>query len=482
MSGARDPITDHLADHNNPHQVTAAQIDAVTHTELAKILADYAKINDVVAKLLTYTPMLTFIQHVADHANPHHVTVQETGGISIQTGDARYVLKGRPLTVPQNITAHGAVKDHEFAVQWASVVGVDPSKGSNGYTVTLTPAGPAVSAVDVTSPATPFVTVTGAAPGTTYTVHVVAKGDGTDRTDSGEGTATITTSMTKPAAPAAPRLAGVTATPNMVELKWDAYPHPDTITALRWECDGQGNGWPIKETVAKDATGATCKPLTAFRSGKVSFALYAVNGILDSESSPVLTIVFPETPSKPVATSTGPGEATVTWTSGKKDTTGYDIERRKDGGSWTTVQHATKDTISFKNSDLPAGDYYYRITALNGDSTMVWSLQSDKVTVTPGRTPTPEMPVVKDGTVTRSAFTVDWAKVSGTSYAAWAMRSDGVGSKIQGQVSVEHAKAEAAFTGLEVATAYDVTLTATASGMSPSLPVVAKNISTAPAG
>lgn len=93
----------------------------------------------------------------------------------------------------------GTATTTEFDVEWPAIAGVDATKGDKGYVVSIIPGEPTVSAVDVTTPAKPFVKVTGQiAAGTAYTVSVTAKGDGTTRTDSDAGTVDIT--PTEPAA------------------------------------------------------------------------------------------------------------------------------------------------------------------------------------------------------------------------------------------------------------------------------------------
>lgn len=93
----------------------------------------------------------------------------------------------------------GAPTTTEFDVEWPAIAGVDATKGDQGYVVSIIPGEPTVSGVDVTTPAKPFVKVTGQiAAGTAYTVSVTAKGDGTTKTDSDAGTVDIT--PTEPAA------------------------------------------------------------------------------------------------------------------------------------------------------------------------------------------------------------------------------------------------------------------------------------------
>ncbi|MFC8124434.1 hypothetical protein [Streptomyces sp. NPDC057302] len=95
----------------------------------------------------------------------------------------------------------GTATTTEFDVEWPAIAGVDASKGDKGYVVSIIPGEPTVSAVDFTTPAKPFVKVTGQiAADTAYTVSVTAKGDGTTKTDSDAGTVDITPTEPAPSA------------------------------------------------------------------------------------------------------------------------------------------------------------------------------------------------------------------------------------------------------------------------------------------
>ncbi len=62
------------------------------------------------------------------------------------------------------------------------------------------------------------------------------------------------------------------------------------------------------------------------------------------------------------------GEATVSWTAaGDPDVVGYRVQRRVDGGSWTTVATRSADARSLTDTDVDPGSAEYRVATLKGD-------------------------------------------------------------------------------------------------------------------
>lgn len=81
-TAAAEKIADHMADKDNPHEVTADQIGALT---LQKIIDDLEELKALTEKgfvpdaLLLQTVLSTLSSHVADTDNPHHVTKAQLG-------------------------------------------------------------------------------------------------------------------------------------------------------------------------------------------------------------------------------------------------------------------------------------------------------------------------------------------------------------------------------------------------------------------
>lgn len=62
------------------------------------------------------------------------------------------------------------------------------------------------------------------------------------------------------------------------------------------------------------------------------------------------------------------GEATVSWTAaGDPDVVGYRVQRRVDGGGWTTVATRPADARSLTDTDVEPGAVEYRVATLKGD-------------------------------------------------------------------------------------------------------------------
>ncbi|MDQ8708198.1 hypothetical protein RCO28_37930 [Streptomyces sp. LHD-70] len=127
-----------------------------------------------------------------------------------------------------------------FSAEWPAISNVDASKGDKGYHVTVTPTGPTVGAVDITTPAKPLVAVTGATPNTAYTVSVVAKGNTTTHTDSDPGTVAISTAKEKTPNPAKPTLKADSATATGFTAEWTKAT-ATTYTATAKKSDNTGD-------------------------------------------------------------------------------------------------------------------------------------------------------------------------------------------------------------------------------------------------
>ncbi|WP_428950955.1 hypothetical protein [Streptomyces sp. cg35] len=140
----------------------------------------------------------------------------------------------------------GNASNSGFSVEWPAVANVDATKGDKGYALDITPTGPTLGAVDVTDPAKPFVAVTGASPGTAYTVGVVAKGNTTQYTDSDKGTVAVSTTAAKLTKPVPVQDAEPTATE--LTAKW---PKVANVDATKGD-----KGYTVTVTPAGPTVGA----------------------------------------------------------------------------------------------------------------------------------------------------------------------------------------------------------------------------------
>ncbi|MBU1349072.1 hypothetical protein KJ781_03315 [Patescibacteria group bacterium] len=96
----------------------------------------------------------------------------------------------------------------------------------------------------------------------------------------------------------------------------------------------------------------------------------------------------PSSPSNISATSTGPQNATVSWTDTSANESGFRIERREGGGAFIELTNLPPNSVSFQDNAVMSGtSYAYRVVAVNASGA---SDSSEEVTVVvPLAPPTP---------------------------------------------------------------------------------------------
>lgn len=133
------------------------------------------------------------------------------------------------------------------------------------------------------------------------------------------------------------------------------------------------------------------------------------------------------------------GSYAVTWSS-VSTATRYELDRRVDGGVWTTVHNASATTWSASNQS--SGNYDYRVRACNASGCGAYSgVESTVVLRPPGAAPT----VTAPGTDPDGAFTVTWSSVSGATEYEVEQRKDG-GAWVQIHAGAGNSKAVSGLT------------------------------------
>lgn len=90
-------LTAHLNDHNNPHQVTAAQVGSYTTSQADSLFAD---------KATATTKYGILDSHVNNTDNPHQVTAEQVGAYSKVQADAKYATIVSVTQLSSTLTAH----------------------------------------------------------------------------------------------------------------------------------------------------------------------------------------------------------------------------------------------------------------------------------------------------------------------------------------------------------------------------------------
>lgn len=157
---------------------------------------------------------------------------------------------------------------------------------------------------------------------------------------------------------------------------------PDHVVKLRLAGPTSAAPWDGTNVVDASCT-ANCKDdstwttgdlvpatLAPFGSGASCNGGYTIQVQVDDGAWTGHGIRISRAPAAPtnVAVDAGVGEADVSWgATGDPDIVGYRVQRRPDGGSWTTVATVGAGTRSLNDDAVAPGDVEYRVTALRGD-------------------------------------------------------------------------------------------------------------------
>ncbi|MEM7588013.1 MAG: hypothetical protein AAF560_31785 [Acidobacteriota bacterium] len=125
----------HVADFNNPHQVTAAQVGAVSATELASHVSDFNNPHQVTAAQVGAVSAAELASHVGDFNNPHQVTAAQVGAataadLTSHVGDFNnpHQVTAAQVGAPTVAELAGHVGDFNNPHQvTAAQVGADPA-------------------------------------------------------------------------------------------------------------------------------------------------------------------------------------------------------------------------------------------------------------------------------------------------------------------------------------------------------------------
>lgn len=196
---------------------------------------------------------------------------------------------------------------------------------------------------------------------------------------------------------------------------WILYPRGPDSSLL-----GYSNIW-----IHNISTGKTLK----LTSGKV----HDLHGDFWVGTSTATGPTSPTAPSALSATATSDSAVKLSWKDNSGDESGFQIERKKDGGSYTQIAAPGAGTTSYTDSSLQATTRYtYHVRATNAAGNSSWSNEASATTQDPAPTPN-EAPVVRagsdptvtlpdsttlDGTVSDDglpggAIATTWSKVSG---------------------------------------------------------------------
>jgi hypothetical protein len=187
-----------------------------------------------------------------------------------------------------------------------------------------------------------------------------------------------------PSAPAAPSsLAASAVSPSVIDLSWTD--NSSNETGFQVERRTVLNGaWSLVTTTAPGATSHRDESLSA-ATGYV-YRLRAVNSVAASAYTAEVTATTPSVSQKPAAPSGLSGVASssatvqLQWSDNSGNETGFAIERKRPGTSWSQVATVGAGVTTFQDTDRTSkASYFYRIKAFNGSG---MSAASNQVKVT----------------------------------------------------------------------------------------------------
>ncbi len=131
----------HVADFNNPHQVTAEQLGAIGQAELDAQSGDFNNPHQVTAEQVGAISQATLDAHTGDFNNPHQVTAEQVGAPSQSELDAHIGNFNNPHQVTASQTgadpagtAAAAIAAHEAAFDHGNIPSALPVPVAEGGT------------------------------------------------------------------------------------------------------------------------------------------------------------------------------------------------------------------------------------------------------------------------------------------------------------------------------------------------------------
>ncbi len=169
-----------------------------------------------------------------------------------------------------------------------------------------------------------------------------------------------------------------------IELTWED--NSSNETGFKIERKKSGGSYTRIATVDKNVTNIINTGLAG--NTKYYYRIRAYNEAGDSAYSnevSATTGIVPEAPSDLTAKVDSATRVNLTWEDNSSNETGFKIERKKSGGSYTRIATVDEDTTSFTDTGLTADTrYYYRVRAYNSTGDSSYSSETSVTTSQPG--------------------------------------------------------------------------------------------------
>ena len=292
----------------------------------------------------------------------YRVRAFNDGGNSDYSNTAEATTGGKP-SAPTNLKA-AAVSGSQINLTWS-----DTSNNEKGFKIERKSGSGSFSQIVTVGANTTSYSDTGLLTGVTYTYRIRAFNDAGDSEYSAEASAITGV------APAAPSDLQVEAVSNSrIELSWKD--NSNNETGFKIERKASGGSFTQIATVGANASSYT--DTSGFSAGVTyTYRVRAYNSIGDSpycSEAGVTMGVAPASAANLSATVVSKSQIKLTWTDRANNETGFKIERKVEGGSYSHVATVDRNVTSYTDSGLSAGKtYYYRVRAYNSNGNSSYS-------------------------------------------------------------------------------------------------------------
>ncbi len=263
----------------------------------------------------------------------------------------------------------------------------DNSGNETGFKIERKLSGGSYSQLKTVSANTTSYTDTGLSSSTKYYYKVRAYNDAGDSDYSNEVNATTNTATTNDTTLTAPsKLSASVQSATSIKLTWTD--NSSNETGFKIERKLSGGSYSQLNKVSANTTSYTDTGLSS--STKYSYRVYAYNSSSNSKYSNEVnattnTATTNDTtltaPSKLSASVQSATSIKLTWTDNSSNETGFKIERKLSGGSYSQLKTVSANTTSYTDTGLSGGTkYYYRVYAYNSSSNSKYSNEVNATT------------------------------------------------------------------------------------------------------
>ena len=264
-----------------------------------------------------------------------------------------------------------AVSSYEMLLTWE-----DNSDNESGFKIQRKKSGGEYSLIDIIGKDNTDYTDTGLTYDTKYYYRIWAYNSVGDSVYSNEASATTGDTPDKPT-----DLAVTAISSSKVELTWED--NSDDENGFIIERKKSDGSYLQIATVGKNDTNYTNTGLSS--DTKYSYRVRAYNSTGNSAYSNEVSITTGYVPAPPSSLKTTPVSSSsieLTWEDNADDETGFKIERKKSGGSYSQIKTVGKNVTAFTDTGLTKNTkYYYRVRAYNSSGNSAYTGEASVATL-----------------------------------------------------------------------------------------------------